>query len=102
MSCGSGVPFVRRRSERALPLRVICVLEEVERFGDTTGAQVQGQHRLDAGQATPAHELVQPEGVRLTGVPGQIEARRALLHWPDAILPAVARKQSCRPGSAPR
>src|SRR5665647_2163688 len=56
---------------------------------DATGAQVDGHHRFALGLAAPPEELVDADGVRLGAVPGQLEAGRALLDRPDAVLPPV-------------
>lgn len=70
--------------------RVVAVLEQVRRLGDTPGAEVHRHHRLDAGSSAPTQELVDAEVVALHGAPGQVEPARALLQRADPVLPAVA------------
>jgi hypothetical protein len=70
--------------------RVVAVLEEVARLGDTAGAEVDRHHRLDAGDVRPVHELVEPHAVGLDRPPGEVEARGPVLDRTDAVLPAVA------------
>ncbi|WP_372441613.1 TOBE domain-containing protein [Plantactinospora mayteni] len=56
----------------------------------TPRAEVDRHHRLDAGGAGPAHELVEPERVRLDGLPGQVESARPVGDRTHAVLPAVS------------
>ncbi len=71
-------------------LRHVAVLDEIHRRLDAAGAEVHGHHRLDVGLLRPRHELVGADLVRLEAVPREIETLRALVDWPDAVLPAIA------------
>src|SRR6266851_4174131 len=53
-------------------------------------AEIDGEHRLDAGEAAPVDELVGAEGVRLGRFPGEIEPPRPRLDGADAVLPIIA------------
>jgi hypothetical protein len=70
---------------------VVGVLKQVAGLLHAAGAQVDGHHRLHAGGARPDHELVEPEGVRLDGLPGQVEPAGPVRA--DAVLPAVPRHE---------
>ena len=52
---------------------VVAVLDEVDGLLHAAGAEVDRHHRLDAGVAGPAHELVDADLVGLDGPPGQVE-----------------------------
>jgi hypothetical protein len=69
---------------------VVGVLQQVQRLLDAAGPEVEGEHRFDVRLAGPAHELVEPEGVGLDAVPGEVEPGGPGLHRPNAILPPVA------------
>ena len=72
------------------PAGVVRVLEQIDRFPDPPGAQVDGHHGLDLRLAGPPHELVESELVGLGGVPGQVQPPRTLIRRPHPVLPAVA------------
>ena len=67
----------------------VGVVEDIDGVLLATGAEVDRHHRLNLCLTAPLHELVQPEGVGLGGVPGQLAAGGTLGHRADAILPAV-------------
>ena len=74
-------------------VRVVGVLEHVEGFLESSGAEVDGHHRFDVEPPAPGHELVDAELVGLEAVPGQVAADGSVLLGADAVLPAVAGKE---------
>ena len=68
---------------------VIGVLQQVERLGDPSGAEVDGEHRLDSSPAAPRDELVHADLVGLDAAPGEVAAHRTAVTRSDAVLPAV-------------
>ena len=69
---------------------MVAVLEQVARRIAATGAEIDREHRLDAGQAAPVDELVGAERVGLGRHPGEVEAPGPLGHRADAVFPIVA------------
>ena len=69
---------------------VVAVLDIVARRVRPARAEIDGEHRLDAGELAPVDEFVGAEGVRLGGEPGEVEAPRPLLDRPHPVLPIVA------------
>ena len=69
---------------------MVAVFDQMARRIGAARAEVDREHRLDAGGAAPVDELVGSEGVRLGRLPGQVQAARALLDGADAVLPVVA------------
>ena len=72
------------------PVRVVAVLHQRPRRVNAARAEVYGQHWLDAGEARPVDELVRADLVALDRAPGEVEASRPLLEWPDTVLPVIA------------
>jgi hypothetical protein len=70
--------------------RMVAVLEQPPCGVAAAGAEVDREHRLDAGDATPVDELVGAEVVRLSRQPREVEPARPPLARADAVLPLVA------------
>ena len=69
---------------------MIAVFDQVARFVRSARADIDREHRLDAGHPAPVDELVGAELVGLRRAPGQVEPHRPLLLRSDAVLPVVA------------
>jgi len=67
----------------------VGVLQDVQCVEDSPGSEVDGVHELAVDLAQPGGELVEPDLVRLGGVPREVEASRTGLSRPDPVLPAI-------------
>ncbi len=68
---------------------MVGVLDQVYGLLYPPRTQVHGQHDFDVRQGRPLDELPEPKLVGLYAVPGRVEPPRAVLAWPDPVLPAV-------------
>ena len=84
------VPVRRAQVGARRSTRVVAVLDEGACLVDAARAEVDGQHRLDAGERRPAEELVRPELVRLDRPPREVEPDGPLRARADPVLPVVA------------
>ena len=73
--------------------RMVAVLDQVARGVRPARAEVDREHRLDAGRPAPVDELVGAERVGLGRQPGEVEPPRPALARADAVLPVVARDE---------
>ncbi len=69
--------------------RAVDVLDKVARFVEAARAEVDRQHRLSVGLAAPIDEFMHADGVRIGGVPGEVETSGALFARADAVFPVV-------------
>ena len=69
--------------------RVVAVFEHGEGFGKTLRAEIDREHRLGAGLAAPADELVGADLVGFGRLPGIVEPDRTLVPGADAVQPVV-------------
>ena len=79
--------------DRLRGARPVAVFEPVARLAQVAVAAVDDEEGLGIQQAAEADELVRAEVVAVHRVPGEVEARRALLDGADAVAPAVARDE---------
>src|SRR5690606_9072497 len=84
--CAVGDPQVRESCAGA----DVGVFQDVQGVLHAARPEIHRVHELAADLARPRGELVEPDLVRLGGVPGQIEASWPLLTRADAVLPAVS------------
>ena len=68
---------------------MVAVFEHRQGFGEALGAEVDREHRLGAGLAAPADELVGADLVVLRRAPGEIEPHRPLLARANTVFPIV-------------
>ena len=69
--------------------RAVDVFDEVARLVEAARAEIDGEHHLRADRRAPVGEFVDADGVQLGGVPGEVEAGRALVARADAVFPIV-------------
>src|SRR6516225_4009648 len=70
---------------------MVAVLDEISGFLRAASAEVDDEHRLDTGSATPGDELVGSESIRFRRAPGVAQPSWSLLEGADSILPIVGR-----------
>src|SRR5271166_5571646 len=70
-------------------VRMVAVLDEIGGVLRRARAEVDNEHGLDAGEATPVDELVGPESVGFGRAPGVVEAPRPLPDRTDAVCPSI-------------
>src|SRR5271165_2682653 len=72
---------------------MVAVLDEIGGVLRPARAEVDDEHRLDAGKAAPVDELVRAERVGFGRRPGVAQPFRPLLDGTDAVFPIVGRDE---------
>src|SRR6185437_5293239 len=73
--------------------RTVDVFDEVASLVEAARAEVDGEHRRRADGLAPVDEFVDADGVAVGGMPGEVEAGRALVARADAVFPVVGRDE---------
>ena len=68
----------------------VAVFQQLDGILRRAGAEIDGQHWLNAGTLTPAQELVRADLVRLDRAPGHVGPDRAAVFRVDTVFPVIA------------
>ena len=98
--CGCSQPCARRRSDSAVPPGWLQYSTRLRAASGTARAEVDREHRLDAGAPAPVDELVGAERVGLGRQPGEVEPPRPALDAGRRRPPSCSPRRSCRRDSA--
>ena len=71
----------------------VDVFEEVAGVVQTTGAEIDGEHHLDAGHLRPVGEFIDADLVGFLGAPGEIKTDGTLVARPNTVFPAIGRNE---------
>ena len=100
MPCGRSRPCARRRSDNAVPPGWLQYSTRLRAASGAARAEVDREHRLDAGRAAPVDELVGAERVRSRSTARRGRAASSGARAGRPRPPSCSPKRSCRRDSA--